>query len=141
MGSLTGLGTVWGVYDNTGNPEISIAAGISCLLGSEFPDLDTNSIPSRVAAGAGLILSAILFYYGRFPYAALLGMVFMLIKTLPHMGITHSYLLPLALVGASAWVFSYGRIYGFMAVYFGFGLIVHYGVDKMSPFKLKNWWV
>ncbi len=140
MGSLTSIGTVWGVYGNTGAIEISIASGISCLLGSEFPDLDTDSIPSRYTAGAGLILSAILFYYGYFQYAALIGMVFMLIKTPPHRGITHSYLLPLALVGVSEWVFSYGRIYGFMVVYFGFGLIVHYAFDKMSPFKLKNWW-
>lgn len=138
-GMSSGL-VVSGVLANYSSIEVAIVGGVACFLGSEFPDLDTNSIPSLIAARVGFLASLALFYFNQFQYAALLGIVFMLIKSQPHRGLTHSYILPLALFILSWLILGNYAFYSVISSCFGVGLIVHSAVDRKNPFRLKNWY-
>ncbi len=116
--------------------EDAIVGGVACFLGSEFPDLDTGSIPSRMFARFGFLAAFGLLYYDQAYYAALVGIFFMFVKSQPHRGITHSYFLPLLLFLFSVVIF---QEYAIMLSCFGVGLLVHYILDRRNPLNPLNW--
>jgi hypothetical protein len=120
-------------YLFTNNVQLSVVSGLLAFIGAIFPDLDTDSIPSRWAAriGFGSVL-ALLYLQKPYP-AAWLGLLFFLIKSGKHRGFMHKYHLP-------TFCFAVSMITGnlFYAA-FGFGLCLHFWVDKISPLELKNW--
>jgi len=120
-------------YESTEN---ALAGGFAVFLGSEFPDLDTGSIPSRVAARVGFLAGIVLIYFGFPLYAAIIGCIYMAVKAQPHRGITHSYLLPIICFVLARLVFPQ---YSVMITCFGIGLIVHNIIDHRNPANPRNW--
>jgi len=111
----------------------SFVLGCFVYAGSVFPDLDTESIPSRWAARIGLVFFCIMAYLNKPWPAAIAGALFFLVKADKHRGFTHKYWFIAAFI-------AYGLIYDkFYACAFGIGLLVHFRVDRISPFELKNW--
>jgi hypothetical protein len=110
-----------------------VPVGLAAFLGSVFPDLDTTSKPSVWAARMGLVFSLICLAINK-PYpAALVGMLFFLVKSEPHRGFLHKY-------AFIALFFAYGAIQlNPVSLAFGAGLIVHFWLDKLSPLAWKNW--
>ncbi len=103
------------------------------LTGSLFPDLDTNSIPSRWAARIGLLITFICLYTKTYLPAVVAGGLFFAVKSGKHRGFTHSYALPLIaiIVGISSG--------NFLFCAFGIGLIVHFFLDGLSLLVAENW--
>ena len=108
-------------------------SGVLCFIGSIFPDLDTESIPSRWAARLGLVFSLICFYTKNYLPAVIAGSLFFLIKSGSHRGFTHKYFFPAICIGVGIGVGN------FLHVSFGVGLIVHFWLDRISIFEWKNW--
>lgn len=111
----------------------AMCAGL-VFIGSIFPDLDTESIPSRWAARAGFIFSLACVFWFKTPLpAAIVGALFFLIKSGSHRGFTHKYYFPILslIIG-----FSNGN---FLYLAFASGLLCHFWLDRISPFDGKNW--
>lgn len=121
---------------NYENQNQALIGGISCFLGSEFPDLDTGSIPSRIAARVGALSAIALIYFNLSFYAALIGVVYMVVKAQPHRGLTHSYALPVICFILASFVFPQ---YAIMLSCFGIGLIVHNIIDRRNPISPMSW--
>jgi len=129
-----GVGSFLYSYENQ---EQALIGGIACFLGAEFPDIDTGSIPSRVAARIGALSAIALIYLNLSFYAALIGTAFMIVKAQPHRGLTHSYLLPFMCFVLASTYYDY---YSIAASCFGIGLIVHILiVDRINPFNPLSW--
>ena len=111
----------------------SALIGLLMFAGAVFPDLDTDSIPSRWAARTGLAGSLIMLYLDRPFVPALAGMLFFLVKSGKHRGFIHKYWLPGLCFLLTA------RTGNLFYAAFGAGLVVHLGLDKINPLKLKNW--
>jgi len=113
--------------------EQSVLIGIVVYIGSLFPDLDTDSIPSRWAARVGLVFFCIMAYLKKPWPPAIAGGLFFLLKADKHRGFTHKWWFPLGFI-------TYG-IYAeqSLAIAFGFGLIIHFKVDGIKFFEMKNW--
>jgi membrane-bound metal-dependent hydrolase YbcI (DUF457 family) len=105
-------------------PNSRVSVPLVFFLGGIFPDLDTQSIPSKWAARVGAIASAILVYKSQAPQAALIGIIFMLTKCGNHRGWTHSLALPLA-ISLAGWYLKL-PLY---ALTFSAGLILHVSLD------------
>lgn len=106
------------------------------FCGSIFPDLDTESIPSRWAARAGLLFtSACIFLDNLFP-AAIAGMLFFAIKSGHHRGFTHKYPLPVICILLS---FYLGFWDSMLYASFGIGLICHLMLDNLRLLDSRNW--
>lgn len=102
-------------------------------IGAIFPDLDTDSIPARWTARAGFIFAVIMLVLKKPWPPAILGAGFFLIKSGKHRGFIHKWWFPGAFIMA-------GNIWNQPLCFaFGAGLIVHFAVDKLSPFSIKNW--
>ena len=135
-GVVSGL-LVAGILVNYTNAELAVVGGVTCFLGSEFPDLDTDSIPSRMTARFSFGLSLTLYFFGMLHYSALIGLVFMLIKCQPHRGITHSPLLPFGLIITAVVLnFNNNLFYALLLWCFAVGLTAHNIVDSRILFKL-----
>lgn len=107
--------------------------GLAVYIGAIFPDLDTDSIPSRWTARAGFIFAVIMLVLKKPWPPAILGAGFFLIKSGKHRGFIHKWWFPIAFIAA-------GCIWNQLLCFaFGAGLIVHFAVDKISPFSLENW--
>ncbi|MBU2647526.1 metal-dependent hydrolase [bacterium] len=104
-----------------------------CLVGSLAPDLDTKSVPHKIAALFGFMFCIASIYTGH-PYPApYFATGFLFISSMDHRGYTHVYLWPLILIGAGL----YGM--NLYLISFGVGLLTHYALDRMNPLKLNNW--
>jgi hypothetical protein len=107
--------------------------GGATLIGALAPDLDTDSIPSKITSFIGFaacLISIIL----KEPYPMLyFSAAFFFVKSFSHRTYTHLYSLPLVMVVLSY----YYQSFYFAA--FGFGLCVHYFCDSLSVFKPSNW--
>jgi len=113
--------------------EQAVLTGGFVYIGSIFPDLDTESIPSRWAARIGLVFFCIMAYLDKPWPAAIAGALFFLVKADRHRGFTHKYWFIAVFI-------AYGLIYEqALACAFGVGLLVHFRIDRISPFELKNW--
>jgi len=111
----------------------SIFLGLSTYYGAIFPDLDTESIPSRWTARAGVIFFLIMAYLNKPWPPAIAGALFFLVKADKHRGFTHKYWFPLGFIVCGIYLQQYS------ACAFGAGLLVHFMIDGISPFALKNW--
>ena len=122
-----------GTYFLTKNLEASALAGAACLFGSLAPDIDVDSIPSRWFARFGFIATILLYYFNKKDLGLVLGGSFFFLKSGKHRGWTHKYSLPLGLVFAAYFI-------PHMAWFVGaIGLIVHYSLDRISPFRVSGW--
>jgi len=111
----------------------AVLLGFSVYIGSVFPDLDTDSIPSRWAARIGVLFFLIMAYLNKPWPPAIAGALFFLVKADHHRGFTHKYWFPLGFIVCGIYLQQYS------ACAFGFGLLVHFMIDGISPFALKNW--
>lgn len=108
---------------------------------SQFPDLDTDSIPSKwVSRFLALWLAAVLFFeYVPIEYelqwkpAAIFTLIFLIAKQSKHRGLTHALIWVPALLIIS--IYTGNHFIGAFAV----GLGVHYYCDGINPWKIKNW--
>lgn len=118
---------------------------VTVLAGSFAPDLDTDSIPSKIAARVlvlfwvVVLFSGLISEYTPFEYElqwtpiAVFTLIFLIAKSDKHRGITH----------ALAWV----PVLLFCGLYsgnhliaaFAIGLAAHYYCDSINPLRLKNW--
>jgi len=69
--------------------EVLIWFGI-CILGSIWPDVDTNSLGQKLFYGFFIVLDAVFLITGRFKEAAVLGFFALLPVVAKHRGWTHS---------------------------------------------------
>jgi len=113
--------------------KIAMTVFVSVLIGSLAPDIDTASIPSRWAARISFVAILVSWRNNFHDVGFLVGAGFTLLKTGKHRGFTHKYSLPAILLVSIIW-FDHIAIIGFLG-----GLIVHYALDSMNPFNLKNW--
>lgn len=108
------------------------------LAGSLFPDLDTNSRPSKIAALFGFCLG-LWALWNREPYFALIFLTaFAFIKTFNHRTYTHLYTLPAILIYIAI---RYSHPWLTM---FSIGLLTHYALDctgkvRMYPWYFRSW--
>ena len=107
---------------------------IIVYIGAVFPDLDTDSIPSRWAARLGFAFAVIMMFLKKPWPPAIAGALFFLIKSGKHRGFTHKWAIPISLIFAG---FTWDQSLCFA---FAGGLLIHFAVDKISPFAMKNWW-
>lgn len=117
----------------THEPEKLVSIFCLTVLGSLAPDLDTQSKPSKFAAIA-LTIAGVIALYRKELYPIIYFLIgFSFIKCFNHRSWTHVYLVPLSL-------FIIG--YKTNVIYFipiGIGVMVHYLIDKLWPWKLSNW--
>lgn len=133
-GLITSAVTITGSLFFGQHLEQAILLGAFVYIGSIFPDLDTESIPSRWAARIGLVFFCIMAYLNKPWPAAIAGALFFLVKADKHRGFTHKYWFITAFI-------VYGLYYHqYLACAFAIGLLVHFRVDRISPFELKNLW-
>jgi membrane-bound metal-dependent hydrolase YbcI (DUF457 family) len=90
------------------------------FLGGLFPDLDTESTPSKWAARFGVLLSLYAIFKDKTDLAVYYSLLFMLAKSDKHRGWTHSIFLPVAISAISYKLnlFHYGLA-------FSFGIYIH----------------
>lgn len=107
--------------------------GLVLFAGSIFPDLDTDSIPSRWAARIGFVVSLTMLYLRKPFVPALAGMMFFLVKSGRHRGFIHKYCFPVffLVLGAGTGNVLYAA--------FGAGLVVHLWLDRISPLDGRRW--
>ena len=130
--AATGLITTNNFYGGLDDKTILYATTM-VLVGSLAPDLDTDSIPARWAARIGVIAS-ILFIYGEKPIiAAVIGLVYMLMKCGKHRGFSHKYLTLAIIAGIGIYLTN------IIIIGFASGMLIHFILDKISPFKKYNW--
>lgn len=116
-----------------GGAQQTVFAAALCFVGSVFPDLDTDSIPSRWAARAGLAFCCLCLYQKVYLPAVIAGMLFFAVKSGKHREFTHSY-------GVAALAIIIGVSIGnFFYCAFGVGLLCHFIVDGLSPLDPGNW--
>lgn len=115
------------------NFDRSLLIGLVVFAGSVFPDLDTDSKPSRWTAKVGFIFSFIMLVFNR-PYVpAIAGMMFFLIKSSKHRGFIHKYYFP-----ALCFILA-GGTGNLLYAAFAVGLVVHFWLDRINPLKWRNW--
>lgn len=115
------------------DPEYFILAGVLFFIGAVFPDLDTDSIPSRWAARIGALFIFAMIAIDKLLPAAVAGLLFFVIKSFAHRKFTHKYWIP-ALCILLVFFFD-NQLY----LTFGAGIIVHFWLDKISPLSGRNW--
>ena len=106
---------------------------LAVYLGSIFPDLDTESTPSKWAARLGFIFVVLCLVNKNPEPAAIAGGLFFLVKSDQHRGFLHKYWFIAAFVAV-------GYFLHYLAFLFAMGLLVHFWVDKISPLERKNLW-
>jgi len=130
-----------------------LSAMIGVVLGGNFPDTDTESVPSRYYAIGLLIASGYWYYVGTPEYIWFPLVPFLAAKISTHRGWTHSYWLavilfflpnimhfvvfvlpPWGLIISDFVTRNYILIQGF-----SLGLIVHSLLDKRFPWDKKSW--
>ena len=116
--------------------ETALILSLSGYLGANFPDLDTTSIPSMWAARFVIISSAYFIYIDKLIYAVIVGIIFAAPKIKEHRGWTHKYSTLVLIPVITYFTF---EIYTLITISFSAGLLIHYTVDKLNPFKFKNW--
>jgi membrane-bound metal-dependent hydrolase YbcI (DUF457 family) len=144
-GAALGVGlSLTGLFTN--NFEQSIFAGFLAFCGANFPDLDTDSIPSRWTARIGVVVSLVCFYLKTPWPVAWMGLMFFIAKSDKHRGFTHKYVLVAFCVAfvfyPTSWplgllISFYGINWLFGA--FGVGVASHLLLDDISPWETKNW--
>lgn len=129
-GTATGIitgGTAWYI---TKNPEIGLSFAGVTLAGSLASDIDTGSIASRLFAWAGIIMAAVLMWYGKDRHAAIVGVVYMAFSSDKHRGFTHGWSLPAVCFVCSYFAYVREIPLQFVLLFpFAVGLLTHKAVD------------
>ena len=146
------IGLAYAMEAELSTKEMVLTAS-AVIVGGNFPDFDLASIPSRMYAIV-LALTLPVFYYLDMPWHWVVMVIpFVAAKTSKHRGISHSYLLVLILLSSSQtisfaspflpnswlWVKDFIVKFSLQIDALAVGLVTHYVLDKMSPFKRKNW--
>ena len=111
----------------------SLLRGLMIFTGSLFPDLDTDSKPSKWAARIGLVVSVVTLALNKPYIAGMIGTMFFFVKSGRHRGFIHKYHFP-----AICFILTWGTGNLFYAA-FGLGLVVHFWLDGISPIRWRNW--
>lgn len=115
--------------------ETALALALALYLGANFPDLDTNSIPSMWAARVSILASIYFVLIEKPIYAVFVCMVFIAPKVSRHRGWTHKYG---TLVLIPVIVYFTFAVYTLIAISFSVGLLIYCAIDRMNPFRFKN---
>lgn len=124
----------------------SIMLFVATFLGSQFPDLDTNSIPAKIVSMVLMVLwGAVLFieYYSenfsidysiKWQPLAIGTFSFLVCSSSKHRSFTHAILWTpiLFIVAYNTGIYLIGG--------FALGHAAHLYCDKVNPLVLKNWW-
>jgi membrane-bound metal-dependent hydrolase YbcI (DUF457 family) len=85
------LGGAWWLGLYRPEPKMMAILAALAILGSLFPDVDTNSKGRHLYYGAALIADAALIFKAQYRYAALLGFCAILPAVGAHRGWTHTW--------------------------------------------------
>lgn len=131
-GALVGAavlgGLVWtGTFMPSGMPQLAVIAAL-VLLGSLFPDVDTDSRGQHVFYLTLAVLDFALIIQGHYKWAAILGFAAMFPAIGPHRGWTHTWwamlIVPLPLALLPVWL--YGATPGAMAPFYGAAVVGYF---------------
>ena len=130
-GTVTGVivGAVTGYY--SGSVGFGISNAIFVLIGSQLPDIDTVSIPSRIFAWLTIVFSGVMMYLGEHKQAAISGILYAAFSCDKHRGWKHGW--PLIICCFVAAFLSTKNIlpnYYFLLAPLALGLISHKFLDK-----------
>lgn len=106
------------------------------FLAANFPDLDTESVPSRWAARGVFLSGCYLVYCEKPEYALVIAGLFVLTKVGVHRGWTHKYTTPILIAAAGVYLFPELAL---LFIGFSIGMIVHLAVDRISPLEKVGW--
>lgn len=130
-GTATGLITGATAWYITKNPVAGLAFAGVTVIGSLASDIDTGSIPSRMFAWAGIIIAALLMWYGKDRHSAVTGIVYMAFSSDKHRGFTHGWALPVVCFVCSYLAYIHKIPLQFILLFpFAIGLLTHKAVDK-----------
>ncbi len=129
-GLITGSAATGATYYHSKNIQFSFAMGAVALAGSLAPDIDTGSVPSRIFAWVGILFSCYLIYIKQTRFAAYIGLIYMVLSSGKHRGLTHKWIIPIvcfigSYLSKQAWP-------GALAM----GWACHLSVDKIPPWKI-----
>ena len=79
------------------------------ILGGSFPDCDTESIPSRIYAGIGALLTIYWSYTGNYEFIWLIWIPYIAAKIFPHRSWTHKVWFPVAVIFLPLIILHYKR--------------------------------
>ena len=96
------------------SPKEAVIITFFIILGANYPDDDTDSIPSRIHAIVGSILSVYLIYIKQPEYMWLIWVPFVAAKMSKHRGWTHAISLPVSII-ILPWIM---EVMIFLAAYF-----------------------
>ena len=131
-GALTGAavlgGLVWtGAYALPGMPQLAVMGALA-LLGSLFPDVDTDSRGQHIFYLTLAVLDFALIVQGHYKWAAVLGFAAMFPAIGSHRGRTHTRwamrLVPLPLALFPVWL--YGASFRAMAPFYGAAVVGYF---------------
>jgi len=129
---------VYSLSANDSTPDAGAMVFTAVLVGSLVPDLDTNSIPSKITALLGSIF-CLWSLITKEPYPALIFATgFLFIKSFNHRTWTHLWSLPTILIAVAV---KYNIP---LLIPFSVGIMTHYVIDcygpkKMYPWMVSNW--
>lgn len=136
-GTITGLIVGGTAYYITKNPEIGTAFAVITLAGSLLSDVDCGSIPSRIFAWVGIVLSVFLMYKGHNRYAGIVGLFYMSLSAGKHRGFTHKWIVPIMCLAIGVAGFYYPQFARYILfIPLGIGISVHLCLDKIPPYKI-----
>ncbi|MCK5607120.1 metal-dependent hydrolase [Candidatus Pacearchaeota archaeon] len=115
--------------------EFALMLSLVVYLGANFPDLDTASTPSIIAARFAIVASIYFVSIEKPIYAVIACMVFIAPKISKHRGWTHKYSTPILIPVITYFTF---EVYTLIAIAFSAGLLIHYAIDRLNPFNTKN---
>lgn len=126
--------------------ESAVTLGGAVFIGSQFPDLDTGSIPTRWFGRIGFLFSfAILMYslkagFGNLTLAGYtVGLISLFSQGSKHRGLTHKYYIPLILGGLFFYPVFEGTLMPFICLGLSSGIFIHLFIDGIFPWKIKAW--
>lgn len=113
----------------------AVVVALSVVLGGNSPDVDTHSTPSRVYSLLSMLAMIYFGMTGQWILIAFIITPFLLAKASRHRGWTHSYVFPALLLGLAHLFPSYYH----MIASFAAGLVVHYVLDSIYPWRRRSW--
>ena len=132
--------------NTTVDSTISLLSVPAFIAGGNFPDLDTDSKPSQYVAVMAFVVCLLLSAVGVFLWiiefillSNIIGIIFLLIKTFGHRGLTHKYYVPIVMVAFSFSGLIDGELVPVLSLSFALGNFLHLAMDKIWPWKKVAW--
>jgi hypothetical protein len=109
---------------------------LSVVIGSQYPDIDTGSKPSRYFAMGCLALLGYGYYYNMADLVFWVAMFYLIPKTTKHRGLTHTYWVPLSLA-VCAYLFPF-PLFDMLLLGASLGVISHLVADQIYPWTRNS---